>query len=132
MDTGELQQTLDSRGGNQAGAAGSRDELHMLANNLTMHLKSDRDTYSDSDRTALAALLRGQRVRLTQVVAPVSSPDGQNAELGENDSRANGGSNLLGGLDSETDVALRVANDDNGLETGPLTGTGLLLDGFDL
>jgi hypothetical protein len=29
-------------------------------------------------------------------------------------------------------VSLRVANDDNSLESGTLTGTGLLLDGFDL
>jgi hypothetical protein len=29
-------------------------------------------------------------------------------------------------------VAFAVANDHNGLETGSLTGTGLLLDGFDL
>jgi hypothetical protein len=29
-------------------------------------------------------------------------------------------------------MALGVTNDDNGLESGSLTGTGLLLDGLDL
>lgn len=29
-------------------------------------------------------------------------------------------------------MALGVTDDNNGLETGTLTGTGLLLDGFDL
>jgi hypothetical protein len=37
---------------------------------------------------------------------------------------------ILGGLDSETNVALGVTDEDNGLETGTLTGTGLLLDGL--
>jgi hypothetical protein len=71
-------------------------------------------------------------VRLTKVGTPVTTTDGQNAELGNDDGCADGGSNFLGGLDSKTDVTLAVTNDDNGLETGTLTGTGLLLDGLDL
>lgn len=71
-------------------------------------------------------------MRKTEVGAPVTSSDGDNAELGDDDGGADGGSNFLGGLDAETDVALGVTNDDNGLETGTLTGTGLLLDGLDL
>lgn len=71
-------------------------------------------------------------MRLTEVGTPVTTANGQNAELGNDDSSANGGSDFLGGLDSETDVALTVTDDDNGLETGTLTGTGLLLDRLDL
>jgi hypothetical protein len=71
-------------------------------------------------------------VRLTEVGTPVTATNGDDAELSDDDSGTDGGSNLLGGLDTETDVALRVTNDDNGLETGTLTGTGLLLDGLDL
>jgi hypothetical protein len=71
-------------------------------------------------------------VRLTKVGTPVSSSDGDDGELGNDDGGADGGSDLLGGLDAETDVALGVTNDDNGLEAGSLTGTGLLLDGLDL
>ena len=69
---------------------------------------------------------------LTKVGTPVSSSHGDDAQLGDDDSGTDGSSNLLGGLDAETDVALGVTNDDNGLEAGTLTGTGLLLDGLDL
>jgi hypothetical protein len=89
-------------------------------------------TYTDGDGTALARLLAGQGVRLTKVGTPVTSSDGDDAELGDDDGGTDGGSDFLGGLDAETDVALGVTNDDNGLESGSLTGTGLLLDGLDL
>lgn len=89
-------------------------------------------TYTDGDGTALAALLAGQGVRSTKVGSPVTSSDGDDAQLGDDDGGADGSGNLLGGLDAETDVALGVTNDDNGLESGSLTGTGLLLDGLDL
>lgn len=89
-------------------------------------------TYSDSDGTALAALLAGQGVRLTEVGSPVASSDGDDAQLGDNDGGTDSSGNFLGGLDAETDVALRVTDDDDGLETCSLTGTGLLLDGLDL
>lgn len=91
-----------------------------------------RETYSDGNGTALAALLDGQRVGITEVGTPVASTDGQNAELSDDDGGADGSSDFLGGLDSETNVALRVTDNNDGLETGALTGTGLLLDGFDL
>jgi hypothetical protein len=71
-------------------------------------------------------------VRLTKVGAPVTTTDGDNSELGNDDGGADGGSNFLGGLDTETDVTGGVTNDDDGLEAGTLTGTGLLLDGLDL
>jgi len=71
-------------------------------------------------------------VRLTKVGTPVTATDGENSELGNDDGGTDGGSDFLGGLDSETDVALGVTDEDNGLETGTLTGTGLLLDGLDL
>lgn len=89
-------------------------------------------TYSDGDGSTLSALLDGQRVRVTKVGTPVTSPDGQHGKLGNGDSGTDGGSNFLGGLDTETNVTLRVTDEDDGLETGTLTGTGLLLDGFDL
>lgn len=68
----------------------------------------------------------------TKVGTPVSSSHGDDAQLGDDDGGTDGSGNLLGGLDTETDVALRVTNDDDGLEAGTLTGTGLLLDGLDL
>lgn len=71
-------------------------------------------------------------MRFTEVGTPVTSADGEDAELGDYDSGANSSSDFLGGLDSETDVTFRITNDNNSLETGSLTGTSLLLDGFDL
>ena len=68
----------------------------------------------------------------TEVGAPVTTTDGDNAELGDDDGGADGSSDFLGGLDTETDVTLGITNDDDGLEAGTLTGTGLLLDGLDL
>lgn len=68
----------------------------------------------------------------TEVGAPVSATDGDHAELSDDDGGTDGGSHFLRGLDSETDVTLGVADKDDGLEAGTLTGTGLLLDGLDL
>ena len=68
----------------------------------------------------------------TDLVTPESSPDGNDGELGQDDGAANGGCHFLGALDAETDVAVRVADGDEGLEAGALTGAGLLLDGHDL
>ena len=69
---------------------------------------------------------------LTEVGTPVTTTDGDDAELSDDDGSADSSSDFLGGLDTETDVALGITNDDNGLESGALTGTGLLLDGLDL
>ena len=71
-------------------------------------------------------------MRLAKVGAPETTTDGDDGELGDDDSSADGSRDFLGGLDAETNVAVGVANDDDSLETGTLTGTGLLLDGLDL
>ena len=89
-------------------------------------------TYADCDGAALSALLGGQRVRETEVGAPVTTSDGDDAELGDNDGGTDSSRDFLGGLDAETDVALRITDDDDGLEAGTLTGAGLLLDRLDL
>jgi hypothetical protein len=71
-------------------------------------------------------------VRSTEVGTPVASSDGDDAELGDDDGGTDSRGDFLGGLDTKTNVALRVTNDDDGLESGSLTGTGLLLDRLDL
>jgi len=71
-------------------------------------------------------------VGLSNLVPPVPSPDGNNRELGQDNGAANGGGDFLAALDTETDVAVTVADDDEGLETRALTGTCLLLDRHDL
>lgn len=71
-------------------------------------------------------------MRETEVGAPVATSDGDDAELGDNDGGTDSSRDFLGGLDAETDVALRITDDDDGLEAGTLTGAGLLLDRLDL
>lgn len=67
---------------------------------------------------------------LPKISAPVSSPNWEHTKLGYDDGGSNGSSDFFRGLDTKTDVSLRVANDDNSLETCALTGAGLLLDRF--
>lgn len=71
-------------------------------------------------------------MRLTEVGTPVTSSDGQDREFGDDDGGTDGGCDFFGGLDTETNVTLTVTDDNDGLESGTLTGTGLLLDRFDL
>jgi hypothetical protein len=113
LHTSQLQETLDGGRGDDTGTAGSGDE-------------------TDSDGTTLAGLLGGQRVRLTEVGAPVATADGEDGQLRNDDGSADGSSDFLGGLDAETNVTLGVADDNNGLESSALTGASLLLDRLDL
>lgn len=76
--------------------------------------------------------LSGHGVGLSEDGTPVTTTNGNDGKLGKDDGSANGSGDFLGALDSETDVAVVVTNDDKGLETGPLTGTGLLLHGHNL
>lgn len=71
-------------------------------------------------------------MRGTQVGSPVTATDGNDTELGDDDGGTNGRRNFLGGLDAEANVSLGITNDDDSLESGSLTSTCLLLDGFDL
>lgn len=89
-------------------------------------------TYANSNGTALSALLGWQGVRVSERSTPISAADGKDAELGDDDGGADGGGDFFRGLDPQPYVAFGVANDDNGLETGTLTGAGLFLNGFDL
>ena len=71
-------------------------------------------------------------MRVSKIGAPVSSPNWEHTKLGYDDGGSNGSSDFFRGLDTKTDVSLRVANDHNSLESCALTGTGLLLDRFNL
>lgn len=52
-------------------------------------------TYSDSYRSTLAALFCGERVRFTKGGTPVTSSDGKDGELGNDDGGANGSGDFL-------------------------------------
>lgn len=71
-------------------------------------------------------------MRVTETGTPIPATNRQDAEFRNDDGGADGGGDFFRGLDSESDVSFGVADYDDGLETGPLTGAGLLLHGFDL
>jgi hypothetical protein len=112
-DTSEGKNLLGGGGSNDTSTTGSRDQ-------------------TSDGRTALASKLAGNGVGLTKGRSPVSTTNGDNSELSEDDSTTDGSSDFLGALDTKTDVAVTVTNDNECLETGTLTSTGLLLDRGDL
>ena len=71
-------------------------------------------------------------MRVTEAGTPVTSPDGDDGQLGEDDGATDGGRDFLRALDTESDVAVEVTDRDKRLETSALTGTRLLLDGHNL
>ena len=113
LNTSHRQKLLGDGGGHDAGTPGGGDEPH-------------------PDGAALAGDLAGHGMGLADLVTPETPPDGNNGELGEDDGAPDGGGHLLGALNSEPNVSVVVSDGDEGLEPGPLTGTGLLLDGHDL
>lgn len=113
LDTTELEELLDGGRGDNGRTSGGGDE-------------------SNGDGSALSGSLGGDGVGLTERRSPVASSNGDNGELGNDDGGSDGGGDLLGGLDTETNVAVGVSDDDDSLESGSLTGSGLLLDGLDL
>ena len=110
LDSGEGKDLLSDGGGDEAGSAGGGDE-------------------ADADGATLSVDLGGDGVGHAVHAAPVSAADGDDVELGNDDSATDGVGNLTGALDSKADVALVVSDSDKGLEAGPLSSGGLLLDG---
>lgn len=90
------------------------------------------ETYPNRNTPALATLLGRQTMRDTEIGTPVTATDGDDAEFCDDDGGTDGGCDFLACFDAEADVAFGVADDDNGLEAGALSGAGLLLNGFDL
>jgi hypothetical protein len=68
----------------------------------------------------------------TKSSTPVATANGDDRELGKDDGTTDGSCNFLCTLDTETDMAIKVTDGNEGLETRALTGTGLLLNGHDL
>lgn len=66
-------------------------------------------------------------MRLVNGSAPITTTHWNNVKLGVDNGASDGGSNFLRRLDTKTDMTIRITNDDKGLETCALTGTGLLL-----
>jgi hypothetical protein len=112
-DTSEGKDLLGSGSSDNTGTTGSRDQA--------------RD-----GRTTLASDLAGDGVRLTKGRSPVTTTNGDDRELGKDDGTTDSSGNFLGALDTKTDMAVAVTDDNESLETGTLTSTSLLLDGGNL
>lgn len=69
---------------------------------------------------------------LTQSSTPISTTNGQNAKLGNDDGGTNSSGNFLGRLDPKPNMPFGVPNNDNSLKSSTLTSTGLFLDRLDL
>lgn len=108
-----MEETLGRRRSDDTGTTGRGDE--------TAHNRSD-----------LSANLARHSVGLTESSTPVTSTDGDDGELSEDDSATDGSCDFLRALHTETDVSIEVTNGDERLEACALTGTGLLLHGHDL
>lgn len=113
LDTGKLKHALRSRGSDDTSSTGSGDE-------------------TDKDGSNLAVDLARNGVGLSELVAPVTTTNGDDRELGQDDGTTDGSGNFLGALDTETDVTLEITDGDESLEAGALSGASLLLDGHDL
>merc|ERR1719474_2552477 len=113
LNSGHLKQLLGDGSRDNAGSTGCRNESH-------------------PNGATLSGDLAGHGVGLADLVTPESPPNWQDGQLGEDDGSTDSSGHLLGALDSQTNVSVVVTNGHEGLEPGPLTGTGLLLDGHDL
>jgi len=112
IDTGEVQDLLGHGGGNATSSSGGGDESDSAGSALTLGLDDDGVDSSD-------------------LGTPVSSSDGHDVELGIDEGSLDGDLDLLGDLDSNSNVSLSVSDGDDDLESGSLTGGGLLLHGED-
>jgi len=112
IDTSELKDLLGNEGGNATGTSWGWD-------------------HSDDGGTTLSLNLDWDGVRKTDSGTPVSSSDWDELHLGVDESTLDGDLNFLGNLDTNTAVTLSVTSGNDSLESGSLTGLGLLLDGED-
>jgi len=98
--------------GNNTGTSWGRDESHM-------------------DGSTFGVYLAWNGVWFSKFGTPVTSSDWNNRKLGQNNSRSDGVGDFFGTLDSESDVSGVISDDDGGLESSSLTGSGLFLNWLD-
>lgn len=113
LDTSHLEDLLGGGGSDDTRTSGTGDK-------------------SDSNGTALAGDLSGDSVGVTDLVTPVASSDGDHVQLSIDNSTLDGTLDFLGDLNTETQMAFTITDQDDSLESGSLTGSSHLLDGLDL
>jgi len=112
IDTGEGKNLLGNEGGNSTGTSWCWDHSDDAGTALTLNLDWDGMWHTDSG-------------------TPISSSDWDELHLGVNEGTLDGNLDFLGDLDTNTAVTLSITSGDDSLESGSLTGLGLLLDGKD-
>merc|ERR1719367_47354 len=112
FQTSELQQFLRRSGCNQTSTTRGRNETH-------------------SHATAFSRELAANCVRLFQLASPVSSSHRDERHFGGNDSSLDSVSNFGSGFPAKTNVSVHISDGNECLESGSLTGSGLLLDRHD-
>jgi len=110
IDTSELKDLLSNLSGNATSSSWSWDE-------------------SDRARTALSLNLGWDSMDTTDSRTPISSSDWDKMDLSIEESTLNGNLDLLGDLDTDTNVTLSITGSDDSLESGSLSSLSLLLDG---
>jgi len=86
---------------------------------------------SNSDGTASTGKLAWDGMGLTDLIHVITSSDWDDVEFGINDSTLDGTLDVLGGFDTESNMSVEITDDDESLESGSLTGSGLFLDRHD-
>jgi len=106
-------------------------ELKDLLSNLSGNATSSSWSWHESDRarTALSLNLGWDSMDTTDSRTPISSSDWDKMDLSIEESTLNGDLDLLGDLDTDTDVTLSITGGDDSLESGSLSSLSLLLDG---
>lgn len=112
-NTSILKDLLGGRSSNDTSTAGSRDK-------------------TDVNRPALAVDLVGHSVRQTDFLTPIATTHRHHGHLGSQNSSADGVGNLLADFYTKTDVAIKITNKNERLETSALTGASLLLNRLNL
>jgi hypothetical protein len=82
-------------------------------------------------RATVACHLAWNSVGLNNLVPPIASLHRDDGKLGQNDGLSDGSGNLLGALNTKTNVTIIVPNSDESLEPGPLASLSLLLHWHD-
>ena len=112
IDTGELQDLLGNDSGNATSSSWGWDHSNVTGTALSLNLDWDGVDSTDSG-------------------TPISSSDWDKVDLSIEEGTLDGDLDLLGALDTNTNVTLSVTDGNDGLESGSLSGLGLLLDGED-
>jgi len=110
IDTSEGKNLLGNEGGDSTGTSWCWDHSYDARTALSLDLDWDGMWHTDSG-------------------TPISSSDWDDSHLGVNEGTLDGDLDFLGDLDTNTNVTLSITGGDDSLESGSLTGLGLLLNG---